>query len=293
MAKIQVDQFNMKLNLLILLGFSLLNYCRHGYRENQGVRQREVSELSQLVLQNKSSELFERATQHTVEIFHKSKFGTCSGVIIGDQQIITAAHCVESAIDGHAIVSPKNIEIRFRKNSKANPVVVAVKEIFVSASFKGSQFEKQKGVNTNDLALLILQNQVPKAFAPVKIQAGKSMIHYGTPLIFAGFGHFSVTENTSTPSLHTGILTISEADFSETEFSVTEIYGKGPCKGDSGGPAFVVNQGKLELLGIISRGDHLCTFSVYTHSEQIQFFLNEVEKIQKQKTLSLFQKRAF
>jgi secreted trypsin-like serine protease len=53
---------------------------------------------------------------------------------------------------------------------------------------------------------------------------------------------------------------------SQLEVHLNESKGQGTCSGDSGGPAFIIRDGKLRLWGVTSRGSILCDFEgVYTN----------------------------
>lgn len=285
MLKQETQSFNLKLNLLILLGIILLNYCQFSYRESQALLQKNHSELGMLVAQKSTALVLSQATKYTVGIYHKNKAGTCTGVIVSPRSILTAAHCVEESGD--------SVEIRFGSDILSDYQKYESEKIYVSSKYRGSKFGKQKGLDTYDLALIYLPKDIPSSYEVVKVYQSSDSLKNGTPLVFAGYG-----ENIKSPAyrkrpLRSGIIYISDSDFSDSEFAISQNRGFGPCKGDSGGPAFSFMQGELQLAGVISRGDHHCTLTVYTHFEKIKNFLEESEIQKKQKNLSLLEQEVF
>jgi secreted trypsin-like serine protease len=67
---------------------------------------------------------------------------------------------------------------------------------------------------------------------------------------------------------------IFEPQFGGSEVVLDQREGTGACNGDSGGPAYILVNGQLQLFGITSRGNVTCdVFAVYTNILAHQKFI--------------------
>ena len=79
-------------------------------------------------------------------------------------------------------------------------------------------------------------------------------------------------ESSSYGSLNKDDVLVAEPIWGSTEVMLDQTGGKGACHGDSGGPAYAMVNGQMQLFGITSRGvgdgtGPQCThFSVYTNA---------------------------
>jgi secreted trypsin-like serine protease len=216
------------------------------------------------------SHINDKPVKYTVGIVGRISGNICTGVIISDKLILTAAHCFED--------SDEVIEVRFGSELQNNYEAIESEFIYLSSDFKGSQNSKQKGINTGDLAIIVLKKAIPTNYDPIEIYPDSSLLPARTPLLFSGFGlnKTEITGGVGSGKLHEGIVYLSQAQYSDTEFSVDQTNGAGACNGDSGGPIFFIKDNKLFLAGISSRGNSDCSFSVYTNSRKILSFYQEV-----------------
>ena len=164
---------------------------------------------------------------------------TCSGVLIRQDLVLTAGHCLGP---GWA-----TIEIFFSDGS--GPITL-------SDQIRPDNYNPKAGPleSWNDIALLKLKVAAPSEFTPVGFIAQAESIFKGQNLLFAGYGQ-STTSPDSTDGL--GVLrkitqSVLDPQLTSSEFLVN-LRGGGPCFGDSGGPAFVQTPQGLKLAGITSR----------------------------------------
>ncbi len=184
----------------------------------------------------------------------------CSGTLISEYVVLTAAHCLEGE-------TAAGVRIFF--GSDVDPPAIVgeyrnVSEILVHPQYTGSG---------NDLALARLSSAPPAGIAPIPalpLALGLTAADNNTTTVdFSGFG---LTENdTDGIKLHVdGTIALVCAGPASCTYSGNSVVPKsfaysqagaigGPCSGDSGGPAFVLRDGVEYTAGVTSYGDWYCT----------------------------------
>jgi V8-like Glu-specific endopeptidase len=191
----------------------------------------------------------------------------CTGTVIGASTILTAAHCVqgyENQTNKFSFLVGSNI---------LQPTFGPVKVTGFTYP-KGEQgFKFNQSSLENDIALVYLT-------APTKITP--ALVHLGVPrwedilsnkssLTFVGFG-YDVIENEKV-----GAGVKREASWAINAIENRRVFfsvpGKNTCKGDSGGPAFKIEGGKLIQVGITSGGSPDCSTGFETRVDAFQNWL--------------------
>lgn len=168
----------------------------------------------------------------------------CSGSILREDMIVTAAHCVAG--------NPSSIHIVFGTHlSKAR----------LQSSVIASRFEahpqydpRQMGVDQNDIGVVFFDGGLPKGFAPATLMSSKSELQKGETVEIAGFGISDAETKAGPGTLRETSVQVSNPELGKTEVVLDQTEGHGACHGDSGGPAFLKQGSKLVLWGVTSRG---------------------------------------
>jgi hypothetical protein len=198
----------------------------------------------------------------------------CSGTLIGDRVVLTAAHCVERA-------RPATLSVYVGDAPLTDPAP----HFFAAAQIRVHPAYDRRAIR-NDLALIRLASPVPPDLAtPVPVlpaALGFTAADVGRlPLDFAGFG---VDERGRVGvKLHAdgvlGSLGCGVDGCPDPGDAATQIaYGQGqdgPCAGDSGGPAFVIRDGAAYVGAVTSSGDARCrVYGVSTRADAFHAFVD-------------------
>jgi secreted trypsin-like serine protease len=173
----------------------------------------------------------------------------CSGVLIANDVILTAAHCLGE---------PKNIKIVFGPD----PVHTGAVQIT-----KLKSFLKHKGYNPNvfirnDLALIQTEDKKPENYKIAKLPWESSKSSYKssilkTDTVVKVMGYGTMTglpaknkmDRRGEGTLRATALTLTKFSPSQDVFYADQTTGHAICFGDSGGPAFIATN---TVVGVVS-----------------------------------------
>lgn len=162
--------------------------------------------------------------------------GLCSGTVIASRWVVTAAHCLEGGVSGAVF-------------ALGNDVDSPSKVINVASGRQHPQYDANNIVN--DIALIRLASDAGVTPVPRASSLDQSE---GEALTFVGFG---ITSGGASNSGIKRSVTMPLAQLDPTTFSYG-VRGKNTCSGDSGGPAFITQNGQVRIAGVTSYGDASC-----------------------------------
>lgn len=169
----------------------------------------------------------------------------CTGLLISNSVILTAAHCVEKSTTALTLAfgfQPLKGNYILRKSSK---------------TISHPQYNKTSSNSRYDLALISIADSAPKGYQPLLIPDDKFPIQVGQTFTAAGYGRTSGKKDDTHDNQGTGFLRhvelkIQSLSTDGNQFYVDQKSNKGICSGDSGGPALMRYLGKDYVVGVAS-----------------------------------------
>jgi len=167
----------------------------------------------------------------------------CTGTLVSSHVVVAAGHCLN--FDG----LPAPAFVYFGNDPVAGGAYRKVKTWRTHPEYK-PEYTADYRIN-NDIGVLILADAAPVEVVPYALAANAPSV--GQTARFVGFGCREATGNCGPfgekYQTMTSITALTGTDFD---------YGVATCNGDSGGPAFVMENGHEVLAGVTSTGDTAC-----------------------------------
>ncbi len=194
--------------------------------------------------------------KHIVGVYDAAIGAICTGTILSETIIITAAHCVESPASSLRVVFGTD----FNSPQLAVRIVDAYK---VSPLWA---FRQGESLNTGDISVVKFSGGLPAGYKPMKFLTDATLLKDNASVMLAGFGASNVvqvrdprtgrmvSDHQNAGKLRFVTTSIKKAVFSKSEVLVEQSKGKGACHGDSGGPAYTEVDGEMVVFGVTSRG---------------------------------------
>lgn len=188
-------------------------------------------------------------------IYNDNQGYLCTGTLIDDFVVLTAAHCVEDAVASHYTICGGDDP--FDANGGCYYLTGAA-EVHVHPSYDPGV------VGAYDIGIIILdaepaQEDSTGTTQPIPYLASDNGSVYdsspGTQFTAVGFGITSGTGADDSGIKRTVQLTMNQIYLDIFEYGSAT---KNTCSGDSGGPALVTIDGKPTVVGVVSYGDQNC-----------------------------------
>ncbi|GAB4411065.1 MAG: hypothetical protein OHK0056_14710 [Bacteriovoracaceae bacterium] len=178
----------------------------------------------------------------TVGLYNHEKDTICTGTIIGEKLILTAAHCTEGA-------KAEKIDVIF-----SNKISDFKTAIGLEKYLQHQDYSKEDKKIVNDLAILKLKKSIPSTHKIVDIQKSENLnMMAGDTLHVAGFGKSRVGFfSGGAGTLRATTVKIEFFSAEEDLVVLDQKEERGICSGDSGGGSFTVVDGELVQVGVNS-----------------------------------------
>ena len=181
----------------------------------------------------------------------------CSGMLLDENVIATAAHCVIDAngnVRNNIWVSPAGADL------STSPKLAPAAQVFSVAGWKNTS----SAVSSDDIAFVITKNSLGKPIFSKILSPAEVKALYGQSVILSGYGRKAALQSVSQKPL---FLQQRVIDWVLTGFPfgtyihVMATDTETPCPGDSGGPIFKEDAGKYYAVGVIAGGNGCTTVS--------------------------------
>lgn len=226
----------------------------------------DINDLQQHIIRGGEAVIDgEEVAKSTVGIYAQGldgSNGACSGVLVDKDVVVTAAHCLQR---------PSNYYVFFG-DLDTNYPYMAVKHYRAHRGFNN----RMPG---NDIGVLVLSQPAPDNFVPAGLFPDNVALPQ-TDLDLVGLGLTSANGNASGKRYKVKARIREMYNAAELIIDTNNQFA-GTCSGDSGGPAFTHHNGRLHVLGVLSRGVGVCSYdSIYTatfyHNTWIEQTVNDL-----------------
>ncbi len=219
------------------------------------------------------------AHQAVVMLYHNSGV-MCSGTLVSNRVILTAAHCVHN-------LTRTGFSVYFGTDIDNDPGHwLGVTDVWEHPNYHLNQSDPSQPTTLNDIAMVRLNQDAPSGVQPIPyLPRGYALTQndVGITLTFVGFGK-DQNAHVGRKLFITGSLGLA-CDGPANCYYSSMVIGPhyiafdessgGPCSGDSGGPALVVRNGQEYVAGVASYVDQNCQY--FGASTKVDAYQTEIE----------------
>lgn len=246
-----------------------------------------------------------------VGIYNVKEKYICTGSLIAQNIVMTAAHCVSGRPSELRIVFGNDLD----EMINAREIDIREQHLMIGTDYKVSKkWDPSKiefSEDAGDIALIKFKGSIPEGYKPATFLNDSSDIKVGQLVTLAGYGVSTIDSTMIDPSKYKnldeaiadgevycdddnkkkcsaiemsgdGILRQTQAPIAsiqETEVTLDERKS-GTCSGDSGGPAYIEKNGQFYIFGVTSRGSFLCNDNgIYTNALTYTKWIEDTIKI--------------
>jgi len=198
----------------------------------------------------------------------------CSGMLLDENLIATAAHCVIDAsgnVRSNIWISPAGADL------STSPKLTPAAQVFTVSGWKNSS----DSVISDDIAFVTSKNSLGKPIFSKILSTSEARALYGQSVILSGYGRKGALQAASQKPLFLQqrvldwvIPTFPFGTYTHVVATDTET----PCPGDSGGPIFKEEGGKYFAVGVIAGGNG-CTTVSRKEEREVGFIISAFNSI--------------
>lgn len=189
----------------------------------------------------------------------------CSGTIISQNVVLTAAHCLPHVSNDHYVV--------FGLNERSSDLQ-ARRIVRKAAHEKYVGWFPATAKDVYDIGLVQFSGGLPSGYRPMPLLPDDSILQPGTEVLMVGYGVNNGMTQSGSGTLRYTFIRIAEYH-GQTEVKTDETQS-GSCNGDSGGPGLIYLNGQYYLWGATSRGDARCrNHGIYTKATSYRAWIEQ------------------
>lgn len=187
----------------------------------------------------------------------------CTVTILSQDIAVTAAHCIKDFYS-----RPR---LAFGVDARHSTYIRKVTAYEIPKEYVPGYAADPIPKNNHDIALVLFEGGLPEGFYPAQILPDSHNLSKSETIWIAGYGY--TTPPLSDP-VHMwapwddGVLReaeqkIGDSNYASQELQVSERDEQYGTKGDSGGPAFVVQGDESYVVGVCNWGNRMPRFEIY------------------------------
>lgn len=246
---------------VIAVGFIFMTACAPAPQDQINDEQINQSAFASGIIGGKDVAPQDPLSTSIVALYDVKSSNLCTGSILSDSIILTAAHCLAKDY--------RNLRVIFANDLMANNRVV--RKVLGSVASRYWSTRSRETVDTGDIALVRFEGGLPKGYKPARLMTMVASLRAGQEVLLAGYGISNGVTGEGSATLRKTNVRIENPNYGRGEVRVDQRSGTGACHGDSGGPAYINLGGVNYLWGVTSRGsddpNNDCSqFAIYTNA---------------------------
>lgn len=200
-----------------------------------------------------------------VHINYKDETSICTGTLVDDDKVLTAAHCISPFGMGTTAIAFTNNSSCLMKAPKRTLRKVVKSASHTDYNYWATGLEAV-GNSAHDLAVLKFEGGTPEGYKVRALPDAKYSTATTDTLVMSGYGRTSETDEESSGTLRfttlpaasilgtSAYVPLLKRTITVEKTLIVDQPTRGVCSGDSGGALYVQGQGGLTLVGVASMG---------------------------------------